>query len=150
MTVKKNKNPAKKAFTPKAIRPGKIPLKKSSKAAPMKERLIPVKPSGKKEESLAGLIHDVVRQIPPGRVTTYGAIAAVLGLLNPRMVGRAMHTGDDTDPPVPAQRVVNSTGHVSGGHGLYRQQLLKKEGVKLKGDKVVDFRDLFWDPAKEL
>jgi methylated-DNA-protein-cysteine methyltransferase-like protein len=113
----------------------------------MKERLIPVKPSGKKEESLAGLIHDVVRQIPRGRVTSYGAIAAVLDLPNPRMVGRAMRT---TGSGVPAQRVVNSTGHLTGEHRDYRRKLLEKEGVKGMGDKVVDFKILFWDPAKEL
>jgi len=111
-------------------------------------RLISVKPSGKKEESLVGLVHDVVRQIPPGRVTTYGAIAAVLDLPNPRMVGRAMRTA--TNIELPAHRVINSTGHVTGEHPLQRLQLLKKEGVKVKGEKVVDFRDLFWDPAKEL
>ncbi|MES1249065.1 MAG: MGMT family protein [Chitinophaga rupis] len=113
-------------------------------------RLISVKPSGKKEESLVGLVHDVVRQIPPGRVTTYGAIAKVLDIPNPRMVGRAMHTDEPIDHPVPAHRVVNSTGHVTGGHRMDRLQSLKKEGVKIKGEKVVDFRELFWDPAKEL
>jgi methylated-DNA-protein-cysteine methyltransferase-like protein len=110
-------------------------------------RLNSVKPSGKKEESLVGLVHDVVRQIPRGRVTTYGAIAAVLDLPNPRMVGRAMRTAEGN---LPAHRVVNSTGHVTGEHPLLRLQSLKKEGVKIKGEKVVDFRELFWDPAKEL
>lgn len=115
-----------------------------------KEQLIPVKPSGKKDESLVGLIHDLVRQIPRGRVTSYGAIATVLGIPNPRMVGRAMSTSDDTDNPIPAHRVVNSTGHLSGEHQTGRRQLLEKEGVKVKGDKIIDFRTLFWDPAKEL
>src|SRR5882757_4764511 len=127
-----------------------IKTTKSLKSPFKRERLISVKPSGKKEESLVGLVYEVVRQIPSGRVTTYGAIAAVLDLPNPRMVGRAMHTAGSTDRPVPAQRVVNSAGHVTGGYRLQRLQLLKKEGVKVKGDKVVDFRELFWDPAKEL
>lgn len=113
----------------------------------MKERLIPVKPSGEKEGSLAGLVHDLVRQIPKGRVTSYGAIAAVLNLPNPRMVGRAMRTAGRN---VPAQRVVNSAGRLTGEHPDHRRQLLEKEGVKVKGDKVVDFKTLFWDPAKEL
>jgi methylated-DNA-protein-cysteine methyltransferase-like protein len=124
--------------------------KKPTRGAASKERLIAVKPSGKKDESLVGLIHDLVRQIPPGRVTSYGAIAAVLNIPNPRMVGRAMRTSDSTHLAVPAHRVVNSTGHLSGEHRTHRRQLLEKEGVKVKGDKIMDFRDLFWDPAKEL
>ena len=119
-------------------------------AVKKKERLTAVKPSGNKEESLVHLIFDVVRQIPRGRVTSYGAIAAVLNIPNPRMVGRAMHTQEEGDDPVPAQRVVNSTGHLTGGLRDLRRKLLEKEGVKIKGDKIVDFKTLFWDPAKEL
>jgi methylated-DNA-protein-cysteine methyltransferase-like protein len=118
--------------------------------AKKKERLIAVSPSGKKEGSLADLIHDVVRQIPRGRVTTYGAISAVLDLPNPRMVGRAMRTADDKDNPIPFQRVINSSGRLSGEYSDWRKKLLEKEGVKIKGDKIVDFKILFWDPAKEL
>jgi methylated-DNA-protein-cysteine methyltransferase-like protein len=121
-----------------------------SKGVGPKLRLNTVKPSGKKEESLVGLIYDVVRQIPKGRVTSYGAISSVLSLPNPRMVGRAMGLMDETGKPVPAQRVVNSTGHVTGDHKDHRKKLLEKEGVKLKGDKIIDFKTLFWDPAKEL
>lgn len=113
---------------------------------PKKERLISVKPSGKKDESVVDLIHDLVRQIPKGRVTSYGAIAAVLNLPNPRMVGRAMGSVDRT---VPAQRVVTSAGRLSHDGGA-RKKLLEKEGVTIKGDKIVDFKTLFWDPAKEL
>lgn len=111
-----------------------------------KERLISVKPSGKKDESVVDLIVEVVRQIPRGRVTSYGAIAAVLNLPNARMVGRAMR---DVGKSVPAQRVVTSSGRLSHDSGA-RKKLLEKEGVVLKGDKIVDFRRLFWDPAKEL
>jgi methylated-DNA-protein-cysteine methyltransferase-like protein len=118
--------------------------------AKKKERLIAVSPSGKKEGSLADLIHDVVRQIPRGRVTSYGAIAAVLNLPNPRMVGRAMHAPDDPKDPIPFQRVINSSGRLSGGYTEWRKKLLEKEGVKVKGDKIVDFKTIFWDPAKEL
>jgi methylated-DNA-protein-cysteine methyltransferase related protein len=118
--------------------------------AKKKERLIAVNPSGKKEGSQADLIHDVVRQIPRGRVTSYGAIAAVLDLPNPRMVGRAMHHTDSANRVIPFQRVVNSTGHLTGGNTSLRKQLLEKEGVRIKGEKVVDFRELFWDPGKEL
>ena len=115
-----------------------------------KERLVAIKPSGSREGTLTNLIFDVVRQIPRGRVTSYGAIAAVLNIPNPRMVGRAMHTQEEGDDPVPAQRVVNSTGHVTGGFRDLRKKLLEKEGVKIKGDRIVDFKTLFWDPSKEL
>jgi methylated-DNA-protein-cysteine methyltransferase-like protein len=126
-----------------------VPKVKQVKGA-HKERLVPLKPSGKRDESLVGLIHDLVRQIPSGRVTSYGAIATVLGIPNPRMVGRAMRTGDSTGKPIPAHRVVNSTGHLSGKHQTSRRKMLEKEGVTVKGDKIPDFRNLFWDPAKEL
>jgi methylated-DNA-protein-cysteine methyltransferase related protein len=115
-----------------------------------KERLLPVKPSGKREESLVGFIHDLVRQIPRGRVTSYGAIASVLNIPNPRMVGRAMRSEDSTGKAIPAHRVVNSTGHVTGEHRSDRRERLEKEGVKLKGDKIIDFKTLFWDPSREL
>lgn len=118
--------------------------------AKKKERLIAVSPSGKKEGSLADLIHDVVRQIPRGRVTTYGAISAVLDLPNPRMVGRAMRTADDKKRPIPFQRVINSSGRLTGEYREWRKKLLEKEGIEIKGDRVVDFKNLFWDPAKEL
>ena len=121
-----------------------------NKPAKKRERLIAVKPSGAKDDSLVDLIHDLVRQIPRGRVTSYGAIAAVLNIPNPRMVGRAMSSGDGGRNPVPAQRVVNSTGRLTGGLRDLRKKLLEKEGVKIKGDKIIDFRTLFWDPAKEL
>ena len=96
---------------------------------------------------MTDLIFDVVRQIPRGRVTTYGAIAAVLNLPNPRMVGRAMRNGD---AKLPAQRVINSSGHITGEHTEHRKKLLEKEGVEVKGTRVAAFRELFWDPAVEL
>lgn len=111
-----------------------------------KERLISVKPSGKKDESVVELIHELVRQIPRGRVTSYGAIAAVLNLPNPRMVGRAMR---DVGKSVPAQRVVTSSGRLSHDGGA-RKKLLQQEGVEFKGDRIVNFKGLFWDPAVEL
>jgi methylated-DNA-protein-cysteine methyltransferase-like protein len=115
-----------------------------------KERLVTVNPSGKKEDSPVNMIHDVVRQIPRGRVTTYGAIAKLLGLANPRMVGRAMRSVDDKGKAVPAQRVVTASGRLSHDSTGTRRSLLQKEGIKLKGDKIVDFAKLFWDPAVEL
>ena len=115
-----------------------------------KTRLIPVSPSGRREASSVDLIFDIVRQIPPGRVTTYGAIAKVLDLPNPRMVGHAMRSVDDKGKPVPAQRVVAASGRLSHDTTGTRRGLLLKEGILLKGDKIVDFAKRFWDPAIEL
>jgi len=119
-------------------------------AARKKERLIAVIPSGKRESSSADMIYDVVRQVPRGRVTTYGAIAKLLDLPNARMVGHAMRSVDGLGRPVPAQRVVTASGRLSHDSTGSRRKLLIKEGVKLKGDKIVDFAKLFWDPAVEL
>jgi methylated-DNA-protein-cysteine methyltransferase-like protein len=124
--------------------------KSATKRSLAKERLIAVSPSGRREASATSLIFDVVRQIPPGRVTSYGAIAKVLDLPNARMVGHAMRAVDDKGKPVPAQRVVTASGRLSHDTTGTRRGLLLKEGVLLKGDKVVDFSKRFWDPAKEL
>lgn len=112
-----------------------------------KTRLVPVNPSGQRGSGSVDLIFDVVRQIPRGRVTTYGAIAKVLDLPNARMVGHAMR---DANRRVPAQRVVTASGRLSHDATGVRRQLLLQEGVALKGDKIVDFTKLFWDPATEL
>lgn len=122
--------------------------KKQNKAA--KTRLIPVIPSGRRQTSSIDLIFDIVRQIPPGRVTTYGAIAKVLDIPNARQVGHAMRSVDGRGKPVPAQRVVTSSGRLSHDATGARRRLLLKEGVQLNGDKIIDFSKLFWDPAKEL
>jgi methylated-DNA-protein-cysteine methyltransferase-like protein len=100
-------------------------------------------------------VYDVVRQIPKGRVTSYGAIANFLGTkLSARMVGWAMNGAHNVKPPVPAQRVVNRNGMLSGkahfSTPTKMEELLAKEKVKVKNDQVVDFEKLFWDPAKEL
>ena len=121
-----------------------------SRKSETKTRLIPVIPSGKRETGASDLIFDVVRQIPRGRVTTYGAIAKVLDLPNPRMVGHAMREVPSKGKPVPAQRVVTASGKLSHDSTGNRRKLLIQEGILLKGDKIVDFTKLFWDPAKEL
>jgi methylated-DNA-protein-cysteine methyltransferase-like protein len=122
--------------------------KKQKKTA--RTGLIPVIPSGRRETSSIELIFDIVRQIPTGRVTTYGAIAKVLDIANARQVGHAMRSVDDKGKPVPAQRVVTSAGRLSHDVTGSRRRLLLKEGVQLKGDKIIDFSKLFWDPAKEI
>ena len=118
-------------------------------------RLKLVKPSGKKEESFFELVYEVARQIPKGRVTSYGAIAACLGTkLSARMVGWAMNGAGKVKPKVPAHRVVNRVGLLSGKHHFSppgsMEKLLKKEGIKVKNDKIVEFEKYYWDPVKEL
>jgi methylated-DNA-protein-cysteine methyltransferase related protein len=97
----------------------------------------------------------VVRLIPKGRVTSYGAIAAYLGTrLSARMVGWAMNASHTAPHPVPAQRVVNRNGMLSGRHHFptpdAMEQMLAQDGVAVENDTVKDFEKLFWDPAKEL
>ena len=100
-------------------------------------------------------VWDVARLIPKGRVTSYGAIAKYLGSPGAaRMVGWAMNASSSSSKPVPAQRVVNRIGLLSGkvhfdGPNLM-QELLENEGVKVKNNQVVDFDKLFWDPMIEL
>jgi len=99
-------------------------------------------------------VFEVAKLIPRGRVTSYGAIAAYLGLRSSaRMVGWAMNAAH-TDKKVPAHRVVNSQGLLTGKHHFVppsaMEERLKKEGVKVVKDKVVDFQKVFWDPMKEL
>ena len=121
---------------------------------PPRTGLRSVKPSGTRDESFFELVYEVARQIPKGRVTSYGAIAACLGTkLSARMVGWAMNGSGRVRPKVPAHRVVNRNGLLTGKHhfkppGLM-EKLLKKEGIKVKNDKVVEFEKLFWDPIKE-
>jgi methylated-DNA-protein-cysteine methyltransferase-like protein len=143
--------PKKKKTGTKAARRGGATGKKGS----VREKLNSVKPSGSRDDSFFDLVHAVARQIPRGRVTSYGAIAACLGTrLSARMVGWAMLSAHQVEKPVPAHRVVNRVGLLTGKHHYNppgrMQELLEKEGVKVKDDKVVDFSRLFWDPAKEL
>ncbi|WP_257666507.1 MGMT family protein [Parapedobacter tibetensis] len=96
-------------------------------------------------------VHQIVRQIPEGRVTSYGAIARALGTAgSSRMVGYAMRAAPTANPPIPAHRVVNRVGMLSGkmafGSPTLMQQLLENEGVMIANDKVVDFKKVFWDP----
>ncbi|MCW3120233.1 MAG: Methylated-DNA-(protein)-cysteine S-methyltransferase binding protein [Chitinophagaceae bacterium] len=114
-----------------------------------------VKPSGKRDENFFELVFEVVRQVPKGRVTSYGAVAACLGTkLSARMVGWAMNAAGNVKPNVPAHRVVNRLGILSGKHHFKppskMEELLKKEGIKIKNDQVVDFDKLFWNPVEEL
>lgn len=127
-----------------------MPAKKTSE-----EKIKPVTPSGKKDQSFFELVFEVARQIPKGRVTSYGAIANALGTkLAARMVGWAMNGAHRVRPKLPAHRVVNRNGMLSGKmHFAYpeqMQELLEKEGIKVIDDKVQDFEKKFWDPVKEI
>lgn len=96
----------------------------------------------------------MVKLIPKGRVTTYGAIAKYLGAAkSSRVVGYAMNAAH-TFPDIPAQRVVNRNGLLTGKHHFATEtrmeELLKEDGVTVKDDQVVDFNRIFWDPMSEL
>ncbi|MGQ7869014.1 MGMT family protein [Sunxiuqinia sp. sy24] len=94
-------------------------------------------------------------QIPLGRVTSYGAIARYLGAArSARMVGWAMNNCRASEVRVPAHRVVNSKGLLTGKHHFQgshvMEELLESEGVRVEDNQIVNFDELFWDPAKEL
>jgi methylated-DNA-protein-cysteine methyltransferase-like protein len=94
-------------------------------------------------------VHDVVRLIPRGRVTTYGAIAKYLGSArSSRMVGWAMNASH-TQTDIPAHRVVNRQGMLTGkmmfAYPMQMQELLEAEGVRVVDDRVVDFKNVYWD-----
>lgn len=100
-------------------------------------------------------VYQVVRLIPKGRVTTYGAIANYLGAKrSARIVGYAMNAAHSAKPKVPAHRVLNRNGQLSGKHHFatpfQMQELLEKEKIKVKNDAVQNFEKLFWDPFIEL
>jgi methylated-DNA-protein-cysteine methyltransferase-like protein len=107
------------------------------------------------QESFFESVYEVVRLIPKGKVTSYGAIARFLGTgKSARMVGWAMNASHGVYPPVPAQRVVNSAGLLSGkmhfGPGDEMKELLESEGIKVEKDQVLEFEKVFWDPAELL
>lgn len=101
------------------------------------------------------MVYQVVRLIPKGRVTSYGAIAKYLGAAGAsRQVGYAMNGAHNQKPKVPAHRVVNRNGLLTGKHHFetpyQMQELLEKEKIKVKEDKIIDFQKYFWDPMIEL
>ena len=131
----------------------KTKAKSSRIGSPGFEKLLnKIQPSGKREKSFFELVYEVARQIPYGRVTSYGAIAACLGTkLSARMVGWAMNGADKVNPTVPAHRVVNRVGLLSGKHHFKppgkMEKLLKKEGILVHDDVIVNFKEKFWDPS---
>jgi methylated-DNA-protein-cysteine methyltransferase-like protein len=107
-----------------------------------------------KEFSFFEDVYEVVKLIPHGRVTNYGSIAKYLGSgLSSRMVGWAMNACHGK-PEIPAHRVVNRNGMLTGkahfATPFLMQELLEKEGVEIKNDKVLRFKDMYWNPEIEL
>ena len=108
-----------------------------------------------RNESFFSVVYDVVRKIPKGRVTSYGAIAAALGARSSaRMVGWAMNAAHGMKPRVPAHRVVNRQGLLTGKMHFATpdamQEALEREGIVVKEDAVQNFKTVFWDPAEAL
>ncbi len=109
---------------------------------------------GKEQYKFFEDVYAVVKLIPYGRVTSYGAIAKYLGAAgSSRLVGYAMNAAHIL-PDIPAHRVVNRNGLLTGKHHFATetrmQELLEKEGVSVEADQVVKFEQLFWDPMREL
>jgi methylated-DNA-protein-cysteine methyltransferase-like protein len=108
-----------------------------------------------RDESFFLKVYEVARLIPYGRVSTYGAIARFLGTAgSARMVGWAMNQSHSQPHPVPAHRVVNRNGQLTGKHHFggpdIMRDLLESEGVEIENDTVRRFTELFWDPAEAL
>ncbi len=100
-------------------------------------------------------VFEIVRLIPKGRVSTYGAVAKALGAAkSSRMVGYALSMAGLAYPPVPAHRIVNSSGLLTGKFHFnppnLMQELLEKEGIIVKNDKIKNFKLVFWNPLKEI
>ena len=108
-----------------------------------------------KHEDFFQMVYQVVRLIPKGRVTSYGAIAKYLGAArSSRMVGWAMNASHSQKKKVPAHRVVNRNGQLTGKHHFgtpfLMQELLEKEGIEVVNDKIRNFDRHYWEPMKEL
>jgi len=100
-------------------------------------------------------VYEIVKKVPYGKVTTYGAIASYLGTkASSRMVGWAMNASHYHSDKIPAHRVVNRKGVLTGkfhfGDFNTMQQLLESEGLKIENDCIIDFKNHFWDPNVEL
>lgn len=106
-------------------------------------------------DSFFNRVYEVVKLIPFGKATSYGAIANYLGSKgSARMVGWAMNTSHSANMPIPAHRVVNRNGILTGKHHFgspdIMKQLLENEDIVVIEDKIIDFEKHFWDPVKEL
>lgn len=107
------------------------------------------------KESLSEAVYEIVKRIPEGRATSYGAIAKAVGYPNmSRLIGRIMGECHSDETHIPAHRVVNSQGILSGkdcfATPTKMQELLEAEGVKVKNDKIQNWKTIFWDPLDEI
>jgi len=132
----------------KSVKPNKL-------AKAISEKPNSILPSGRKDASFFEQVYNVVRLVPKGRVTSYGAIAAYLGTrMSARMVGWAMNGAHHVSPKVPAHRVVNRNGMLSGkahfATPTLMEELLAKEKIFVKEDIIQDFKAKYWDPSVEL
>jgi methylated-DNA-protein-cysteine methyltransferase-like protein len=113
------------------------------------------RPAKIENEDFFSRVYDIVRLIPTGRVTSYGAIARFIGSpQSSRMVGWAMNASHHVSEIIPAHRVVNRNGLLTGRHHFRHpdlmQQLLESEGIKVENERIINFNEVFWDPYKEL
>ncbi|MFN8285144.1 MAG: MGMT family protein [Chitinophagales bacterium] len=130
------------------------PKKKAAKK-PAKQKGKAVESKSSASYSFFENVWDVARLVPRGRVTSYGAIARYLGAASSaRMVGYAMNSCGGLVPKVPAHRVLNRKGLLTGKHHFGEpdamQKKLEAEGIRVKNDQVLDFESLFWDPSTEI
>jgi methylated-DNA-protein-cysteine methyltransferase-like protein len=100
-------------------------------------------------------VYEVTKRIPYGRITSYGAIARYLGSgRSARMVGWALNVSHSNREFIPAHRVVNRNGLLSGkfhfGNSMTMEQLLENEGIIIENDRIINFEEKFWDPGTEL
>lgn len=114
-----------------------------------------VVPESERNKDFFKQVYEVVKLVPKGRVTSYGAIGKYLGAArSARMVGWAMNGCHKHDPSIPAHRVVNRAGVLSGKHHFPEPSIMEEklaaEGVVVKGDQIQNFDKIFWDPTVEL
>lgn len=107
------------------------------------------------KSQLTEAVHQLVKRIPPGRATSYGAIARAIGYPNhSRLVGRIMGQCGLCNEDIPAHRVVNSQGLLSGKECFpsptLMQELLEAEGVQIKNDRIRNWKQVFWNPIDEI
>jgi methylated-DNA-protein-cysteine methyltransferase-like protein len=119
------------------------------------EKKLKNRPKKSQPDNFFQRVYEVVKCIPPGRVTSYGAIARYIGSpQSSRMVGWAMNSSHLQTDNLPAHRVVNRNGVLTGKHHFRHenlmQELLESEGIEVENDQILQFMKHFWDPYKEL
>lgn len=134
----------------KTVKTGKSTASAADKAKPR----VAAEKQKNKAPNFLDTVYQIARRIPRGRATSYGAIAESAGIrLSARMVGWAMNAAGRANPPVPAHRVVNSKGLLTGKNHFatptLMQELLENEGITVKNDQIQNFSTVFWDPQEQ-